>query len=123
MSTQLYTQVEAYIDGAKLTEATSVNVDLDNQAQIVETLNRGFAGVSKGAARISISIANAVPAASFEYEPSAKILGLEPVELTLYAAGKSLSSKGFLMKFSMSGAVNSPSGISLEFVGEPASWE
>lgn len=123
MALQKYTQVEVYINGSKLSEATSVSVDFDSKAQIVETLTKGFAGVSDGARAIMISVSNAVPSATFEYDPSTVIKTLEPVEITLYAAGKTLATDGVVMKASFGGAVNSPSGISFDVYCTYAVWE
>ena len=123
MSTQQYANVEVYADGGKFLESTSVKLTRDAKGQIIETLGRGFAGISPGAKMLSIGISNAVPAASMEYDAGTKMGRYEPVELTLFAAGKTLPSKGFWMSDDFSGAVNSPSGLELSFVGEWAEWE
>jgi len=122
MATGKYTSVEGYIEGAKLAEAMSVTVGHASQAQVVETLARGFAGLSPGAPHMTISCANAVPADDFEYDPTTAIKLNTVVEFTIYAAGKSLTSKGFFLTCNFSGAVNSPSNLSFEFIGEYATW-
>lgn len=123
MSTQLYTQVEVYLDGKKLTEATNVKLTRTTKAQLVETMARGFAGMSPGAKMVSINVENAVPAADFELDPGEYMEGLRVAELTLFAAGRTLTSKGFITDDGLSGATNSPSGLSFDFVGEFAKWE
>jgi hypothetical protein len=123
MSTQIYTLVEPYLDGAKLTEATTVKIDVTSKAQIQETIARGFAGVSPGAKMITVTIDSAVPSADFEYDPTTDLSELRVKELTLFAAGRSLSSKGFVIDYSLQGSVNSPSSLSLTFIGEFAKWE
>lgn len=123
MSTQLYTLCEVYIDGSKLTEETSVKLTVTSKAQVVETVARGFAGLSPGAKMISISIENAAPSATFEYDPSLAVSELRVVELTLFAAGKTLTSKGFLTDYEFGHSVNSPSSLSMSFTGEYAAWE
>lgn len=120
MSTQLYTSAEGYINGSKLSEAMNLQVTWVSQAQVVETLSRGFAGLSIGARHMTISCSSAVPSADFEYDPTTAIKTLEVVEFTVFVAGKSITSKGFFTTASFSGAVNSPSNLSFEFIGEYA---
>lgn len=122
MSTQLYTQCEVYLDGAKLTEETGVKLGRTTKAQLVETVARGFAGMSPGAKMITVSVDNAAPAASLEVDPGTYMTGLRVAELTLFAAGKTLTSKGFITDDSFSHSVNTPSAISFEFIGEWAEW-
>jgi len=122
MSTQLYTLAEVYWNGRKLAEEASVKVARDSKAQVVATVARGFAGMSPGAKDISISVENAVPAADFELNPGEYIDGLVAGEITVFAAGKTLSSKGFIIKDDFSHAVNSEAKLSFDFVGEFADW-
>lgn len=123
MSTQQYTITESYWNGSKLTESTTVKVSRMSNAQIIETIARGFAGISPGAARIEVTIDSAMPAADLELNPGPFIKKNEAGELTLYASGRTLSSKGFMMSDDVSGGVNSPSTISFTFIGEYAEWE
>ncbi len=122
MSAQQYTQVESYINGKKLAENMSVKLSRTTKAQVVETIARGFAGVSIGARSISVTLENGVPSADFELDPGAFMKNLTVVELTLFAAGRTLTSRGFIIEDDFSGSVNSPSGLSFSFVGEFAEW-
>lgn len=122
MSTQLYTLCEVYWNGRKLAEEASVKLTRDSKAQPVVTVARGFAGMSPGAKDITISVENAVPAADFELNPGDYIGELRVGEITLFAAGKTLSSKGFITKDDFSHAVNSEAKLSFEFMGEFADW-
>ena len=123
MSTQLYSLCEVYLNGSKLAEEASVKLTRDSKAQQVDTVARGFAGLSPGAKMMSITVDNAVPAAAFEVDPSRYIGTLEVVELTLYAAGKTLTTKGFIISDNFSHAVNSASSLSFDFIGDFANWE
>lgn len=122
MSTQLYTLCEVYWNGRKLCEEASVKLTRDSKAQPVSTVARGFAGMSPGAKDLTISVENAVPAAAFEFNPGETIAELQVGEITLFAAGKTLSSKGFITKDDFSHAVNSEAKLSFEFMGEFADW-
>ncbi len=123
MSTQLYSSCEVYIDGAKATEETSVKVTFDSKASVIDTVSRGFAGVSPGSRMITLTVDNAVPSAGFEFDPTISIRDLQVREITLFAAGKTLTSKGFIMSSSFSHSVNAASTLSFEFSGDYATWE
>jgi len=123
MSTQLYTLAEVWWNGKKLMEEASVKVTRDSKAQPVSTVGRGFAGMSPGAKDITISVENAVPSATFELNPGEYIDNLLVGEITIFAAGKSLVSKGFITKDDFSHAVNSEAKLSFEFMGDFADWK
>lgn len=122
MSTILYALCEVYLDGAKATEETSVKLNADSKAQVIDTVAKGFAGVSPGSKMITITVDNAVPSAGFEFDPSSHVGTLKVVELTLFAAGQTLTTKGFITSYSFQHSANSPSSLSFEFVGEFAEW-
>jgi hypothetical protein len=107
-----------YLNGAKMLEETSVKISRDTKAQVIETVARGFAGVSPGARMMTVSVEAAVPSADFEVNPGKFMTGLQVVELTIFAAGRTLTSKGFFLSDNFSHATNSPSGLSFDFTGE-----
>lgn len=122
MSTGLYSNAEIYFNGSKLAEASSVKIARDSKASVVETIGRGFAGITPGAKMITISVTNAVPSGDFELNPG-RYVGQNIVgELTVFAAGRTLTSKGFLISDSFSYATNAQSELGFEFVGEFADW-
>lgn len=123
MSTELYTLAEVYWNSRKLCEEASVRVSRDSKAQPVSTVHRGFAGMSPGAKDITISVDNAVPSADFELDPGRHIRDLEPGEIMIVAAGRTLTSKGFITKDDFSHAVNSEAKLSFDFMGQWADWE
>lgn len=123
MSTQLYSNVEVYFNGSKLAEAASVKLSRDSKASVVETISRGFAGMTPGAKMVSITVENAVPGADFELDPSRFIGDLAVGELTLFCANRTLTSKGFIVSDSLSYSTNSSSSLSFEFAGEFARWQ
>lgn len=122
MSTQLYTLAEVYVNGRKLLEEASVKVTRDPKAQPVNTVARGFAGMSPGAKELMITVESAVPAADFELNPGPFIKTMEPIKLTIFAAGRTLESNGFITKDDFSHAVNSEAKLSFDFLGEFADW-
>lgn len=122
-ATQLYTNATVYVDGSLLSEAASVQVERDSNSQLVNTIARGFAGVSPGAAITKISVSNAVPAADFELNPGKFLLANKEVEVTVFAGGRTLTSKGFIMSDSFQYSTGSSSELSFQFTGGPSDWQ
>ena len=114
---QLYTLIYCTVNSALLLEHITVRVQRLTDAQVIKTVGKGFAGVSPGAPWCKISIKNAVPSADFELDPGAFMLALQSVEIGLEMADKEGRSKGFILEDSIEGGVDSPSGLSFEFVG------
>lgn len=122
MALQIYTLVSCYIDGSGLLEEGSITIDVSSNAQPVNTVGKGFAGMSPGAATVAVSIDSAIPAAGFEFNPGDYTRTLKIVEFTAFAAGKTMTTKGFLTDYSLTHAVNSESKLSMKLMCEPASF-
>lgn len=122
MALQLYTLASVYINGQLLSEEARVTVDRETKSQEVATVAKGFAGLSPGAAVTNITVENAVPAVGFEKDMSTIMKQLQVVELTIFAAGSTLTSKGFIISDNFSHAVNSESKLDFKFIGEFATW-
>ena len=128
MALQLYSQCEVFINGSKLAEEAQVSIERNTSAQVVNTVAKGFAGVAQGAQVMNIKITNAVPSAAFELNPG-PFMGMvsggamQVMELTLFAAGQTLTAKGFVMSDSFSHAVNTESKLEMTIMCEPADWK
>lgn len=126
MALEVYTLATVYVDGALLTEESSVTVDRDARMQEVNTVAKGFAGMSPGAPIIRIDIENGVPARDFELNPGKYFVNpadIQVVEVTIFAAGRSLTTRGFITKDNFRHAVNAEARLSMNFIGEPADWQ
>lgn len=119
---QQYAFFTSYIDGALLSEATSVSIARDSKASQVDTITKGFSGMSPGAAMMSVSLECAIPTAGIEYNPGKVIKGVTVVDITIAGAGKTLSTKGFITKDDISYSVNGEAKIKIEAVCEYADW-
>jgi hypothetical protein len=121
-SLQKYANILIALDGGILLEAQSVDVSRDTKGQIIETMAKGMAGVSPGAAFATANIKNAVPMPGIEFNMDKHVTSTgvpNVVELTLFiGSGQVLTTKGFIMKDTVSGATNSPTGYSFEFTGQ-----
>lgn len=128
MSLQVYAQIEVFINGSKLAEEAQVSLERNANASPVYTVTKGFAGIGAAGQFMSIKITNAVPSAAFELNPGA-FMGmtsggaLQIVEVTLFGAGQSLTSKGFFMTDNFSHAVNTESKLEMTIMTEPADWK
>lgn len=119
---QLYTLASVYIDGALLTEESDVKVSRDTGAQKVLTVQKGFAGLSPGAPMMTVEVSSAVPSADFEMNPGKYMKALSIAEITIFAAGRTLTVKGFITKDDFSHAVNKESTLSFTFEAPYAEW-
>lgn len=123
MALQKYTNALVLINGSLLTEESSVSIDKKSGLNPVHTTNRGFAGVSQGAAEMTIKIDNAVPSADFEYLPDGDMFAGAIIEVCVLMAGKQTVAKGFIMDAGYSHSVNSEGKLSFTIMCEPAEFE
>lgn len=114
---QLYTLAYVTVDGKLLTEEGSVTVNRATNSQAVNTVAKGYAGESPGAATIEIQVTNAVPAADFELNVGSYMKSLIPAEIGVIAAGKQAVAKGFIISDSLKHSVNSESQYDFSFRG------
>jgi hypothetical protein len=120
---QLYTKATVYIDGNLLSEEASVTVKRSTGSQAVKTTAKGYAGESPGAPMTEIQVENAVPAADFELNPGQYMANLDSAEVTIFAAGNTLTVTGFIYEDNFSHAVESQSKLSFSARGPFADWE
>ncbi len=114
---QLYTLAYCTADGKLLTEEASLTVNRATNSQAVNTVAKGYAGESPGAATIEIQVTNAVPAADFELNAGPFMKSLKSVEMGVIVAGKQLVAKGFIIQDSFKHSVNSESNYDFTFRG------
>lgn len=119
----LYSLAYVLVDGAILTEEASVQVNRSTNSQPVNTVAKGYAGESPGAANCEIQVTSAVPSADFEMNPDRYMKGLKEVEIGVLVAGKQLTAKGFIISDSFKHSVNNESSLDFTFRGSFASYE
>jgi hypothetical protein len=120
---ETYTKATVYLNSSVLSEEASVTIKRMSGAQPVKTTAKGFSGMSPGAPMMTVSVSNAVPSADFELDPGKMIKDLEVVEITIFAANRTLTSKGFILDDNFSHAVETASKLDFEFTGQFAEWE
>jgi len=104
---QLYTPLNIAIGGAIIAEATSIQFSRTLNAQQVNTIAKGLAGITPGARMLTFTVQNAVPSADFELDAGAVIEAGTIVDVVMIGpGGKQMVCKGFITEDSGSYQVN-----------------
>lgn len=118
-----YSKAVVYINSLVLSEEASVTIKRSSGSQPVKTVAKGYSGESPGSPMTEITISNAVPAADFELDPGQFINLVDIVEISIFAAGRTMTVKGFIIDDNFSHAVDSEAKLEFNFRGGYASWE
>lgn len=97
-SLQLYERGALFADGALLMECQNISVNHDPKLNVINTMQRGLAGVSPGSEEATIDVTSAMPRAGIEYDAITAMRGVEIVEMVLFAGAKKFRYKGFITK-------------------------
>jgi len=120
---QLYTLLFATVDGALLAEEKSVTIDRTTNSQAVNTVPKGYAGESPGAAMSEFTVDNAIPAAGFEFNAGAKMAGLIPTHLYFIGpGGEQYKGECFIISDSVKHGVNQEATYSFRARGPLTLW-
>jgi hypothetical protein len=104
---QLYTLLFGAINGSLLAEEQQIDVSRTANAAIVNTVAKGFAGVSPGAAMTEVDVKNAVPQGGFEIDFGPNIAGLIPVSVQVIGpGGTAMKSQAFVLSDTLRHGVN-----------------
>lgn len=120
---QVYSKISVYVNSALLSEEASVTIKHTNGAKEVNTVAKGFAGMSQGSPTVEVTIKNAVPAAGFEYSPFKAMQNLDVVELACFGAGLTMTTKGFITESTFQHAVDTESSLDFTFKGQFVDFE
>lgn len=118
-----YTKAVVYIGTSVLSEEASVTIKRSSGSQPVKTVAKGYSGESPGSPMTEITVSNAVPSADFELDPGNFINLVEVVTITIFAAGRTMTVKGFIIDDNFSHAVDSEAKLEFNFRGGIAYWE
>lgn len=120
---QVYSLAFVTVAGALLTEEASVTVHRRTNSNAVNTVAKGYAGESPGAANCEIQVKNAVPSADFEMNPGPYMKSLQSVEIGVIAAGKQITVPGFIVEDTFTHGVNQEAMLDFTFRGVFPDWE
>lgn len=120
----LYTLCMCLIEGGLLTEEIEVRLNRDSKAIPMSTVAKQFAGMSPGAGLMMMDFKNGVPSSDFELNPGKFFVKqLKVVEVTLFAGGRTLATKGFIPSDAFQHGVNAAAILDFQVVAQMADWE
>ena len=118
----LYGQYVLFVDGILLANCTAIESELTSDDQEVMTVVLGWAGLSPSPDVRRFTISNVSPVAGEDYEFEQAKLNRTNLELKFQqvGSGKSLISKGYIMRVQRSGGVGQTVTVGFDFVGTPS---
>lgn len=123
---QLYDQMYVSLDGKLLAENTSIGTELTGQQQEVETLVRGFAGISPGPDKRTISFENVIPISGMEFAIEQAYLNKAELSVRLQqgGSGRKYEGKGFVQPgIKIDSGVGKTTTLSFSMVCDPGAFE
>jgi hypothetical protein len=111
---QLYTNVFVFLNGQLLTQETSVTLEKKSNAKTITTLHKGFAGLSKGAGLIELTVDNAVPLKDLEFNVDFFVKSGDVIEIGSVLGARQTICKGFITDVTYSHATNDNTKLSFK---------
>jgi len=119
---QKYTKAVVYVNSNLLTEESNCTIKREDGGNAVKTVAKGYGGRSPGAPMTTITVRNAVPSTDFEFNPGPFINNTEEVEITVFAAGRTLTVVGFITSDNFQHGVEAAAELEFDFEGGPSDW-
>ncbi len=119
---QTYSKAVVYVNGNLLTEESTATVKREAGGNAVKTVAKGYSGRSPGAPMTMITVKNAVPSEDFEFNPGAFMNNTVAVEVSVFAAGRTLTVEGFIISDNFQHGVDAAAELEFEFEGGPSDW-
>jgi hypothetical protein len=120
-----YSNAFVYVDGNLLYQNAQVSVEKKSGLNMVETTAIGLAGACQGAARVEISIDNAVPLADFElgdfWDQAMKNATVHEIEIRM--GSRSSKHNCFVTDATYSHSTNEHSKVGVKLTGQYALFE
>lgn len=121
---QNYTKVSSYYNNQLQSEETEVSIKRITGAQIMKTVQKGFAGMSPGSPMIEITVKNGIPAAGFEVSTIGRDMNeMRVVEFTFFAASKTLTTKGYVIDETTTHGTDKPAELDYTAQCQFADWQ
>lgn len=106
-NTQLYSLLFVVANGTLLAEEQEVDVSRTANAQNVDTVAKGFAGLSPGAPMVEIDVTNAMPQGGFEMDMGPYIAALTTLPVQVIGpGGTTLKGDAFVISDAIRHGVN-----------------
>lgn len=116
-----YSKATVWVNGLLMAEEASVKMNFNSGLSKVYTVQKGFAGVSKGAPEVAISMTAAIPTDGFEYLPE-KLPNGTVINCSVFTGSKTYSGDCIVMSYSIDHSANSHATISMEIAGVYQDW-
>ncbi len=120
---QLYTGIYATIDDKLLAEEVSITIQKNSGSNPVNTVVKGFAGVSPGAGSANWTIEMAAPSADFEVNPDAYLTTNKISRFGAVMSGRQMSTDVFILTAEYTHGVNQEAKITITAIGPLKPWE
>lgn len=118
-SLQIYERGAVFFGNQLLVECQSVSVNIDPKLNEINTMQKGFAGVSPGSEMVSIDVTEALPRAGIDYDAISALQGVEVVDFVLFAGAKKFKTKGFINNVKMNFGADRAAEFSFTYIGSP----
>jgi hypothetical protein len=119
MALQDYTKATILVNGVVLIEATSISVDHKLGNQPINTIEKGFAGISPGSSSIEVKIQSAVPRVGTDIDFTGLARARTLLDVVLFARAKKVKTKGYIMDVSESYGADKAAEISCTLMCAP----
>lgn len=119
MSQQIYSKADLFADGVLIAEATGITINHRPSLNAVNTINKGFAGVSPGTKSAEIQLESAVPRVGVDYDYTDAMNTNKLIEVVVFARGKKLKTKGFISDMSERYGVDQAASLSITLMCGP----
>lgn len=97
-NSQLYSILLGVVNGTLLAEEQEIDFSRTANAQQVDTVAKGFAGLSPGSPMIEFDVINAAPQGGFEFDAGPYIASLTPIPIQLIGpGGKTIKTDAFII--------------------------
>ena len=123
MGSSLYTNAAIDMNGQRLLEASTVEIDRASGAVDQMTLAKGWAGKSPGSRKMTVKVTNGVLAAGWEFDAGGSIAALLINSFTIYAGNSFLTSTGFIISDSFKKGVDQNASYEFTIEAEYAVWQ
>lgn len=123
---QQYLLIFTVLGGKLQAEMQQIDMNTDGKHQLIETLVKGLAGLSRGSPTRTIKVQSAVPQAGFEFDPVPNIVQLIPAELQIWGPGTPPSQSNgqvWILSSDLSQGVNKQASLSFNCVGPAALFQ
>jgi hypothetical protein len=122
-----YSNAFVFANGKLLLQAASVTLQKKANSSPQNTLHKGFAGQSKGAGVIEVTIDNAVPVDDIEFVggalPDYWVQSGEPIEIGIVMGSRTTRLRGFIDEASYSHSTNDAARVSIHLIGRLEAFE